>query len=1451
MQSVRDRSELRDRTIRLFEFMKAVRALRERPVRDMRELREPLWWQRDLPLHPDGCILHPVDDPDPRDDGAQDAWLTVCQQSVPPAPALPAEFHPWVDDPVDDPEREPRLLATPKRVPEAAFDPPAPGGVVTADPERIGRWERWLREEWRPWAARALGPWRVQRLYHQLFLLRQRLQREQDLIELVWGHGVLSWEIQGEQIFYPLLITRMELDFDPEAGRIRVVPGSRPTALETAMLDGLEIPGLQGLTALAGRLANEPPGPWDLEGSLTLYRKVVKLISHDGEVLDGPQVPPPGPRPVIVAASALFVRRKRAGYLADIQRILDALRSDHPVPAPIASVVAYDQRPEEEEARRWRSVGEELLLPLPANPEQEEIARRLAAHHGVTVQGPPGTGKSHTIANLIGHLLAHGKRVLVTSHTERPLRVLREKIPEPLRPLCIHLTGTDADSLKQLEESVQAMAERLGSLDQELAQRRVQELRQELDQVRREIADLRRRIREVSERERQRYHLDGRDLSPSELGQWLRSHEQDLGFIPDAVPPDASPPLTPQELARVYELARDLAPQDRAAVAQHRPDPAELPRGLALQEAAAAVAEADRVLAQAPPAVREWQPPPAVTPEDLAELQRRLSQAQEQLARFEEPWLAAIREDAARGGARRQQWEDLVSAVAVARDRILQWKSQVAGRSVTLPANQPLAELVPALEALAQHLAAGKGLNFLVLLTRPALKRVVANCRIDGAQVRTAADAQVLLAEVRLRLERHGLAARWNQMVGEVNGPLVDAAQPRMEIEIDDLAEQIRTALNWETAVWEPLRDAIRKLGLPVPEQATAGSLDALRRSLELAGHRLVLVRAQHKFSALRRRLETGATTPNASPLWGALLAALEHSRWDDWDAALAEARRLQSLEPQVRELEDLADRLRQQAPLWAQRILESRGNPAVAGPPERFAEAWRWRQAETWLSCLLADDPEPLQRRLEGLLERERRIVVELVAESTWLAQARRVTDEQRRALVGWQQLVRRIGKGTGKYAARYRRQAQEQMRRCRSAVPVWIMPLDRVVENIDPLDEPFDVVIVDESSQCDLFSLLALFRARRAVIVGDDNQISPQAVGVDHHQVHLLIEQYLEGIPNRELFDPRQSLYDLATRVFPGVIMLREHFRCLPEIIQFSNDLMYEGRILPLREESRDPSWQPVVARRVSGYREPGTNVNPPEAEALVETLVACCRNPAYAGKTMGVISLLGEDQARLIEQLLLERLGPVEMEKRKILCGDAYYFQGDERDVIFLSMVEASGQHRKATMNRLSDRQRFNVAASRARDQMWLFYSVDPSELHPEDVRVRLIQYCEQPHRMTREYEDLAARCESEFERQVLKELMARGYAVRPQVRVGHYRIDLVVEGMRSRLAIECDGDAFHGPDRWEADLRRQMTLERMGWRFFRIRGSAFYRNRERALAPLWERLQELGIEPMRRS
>src|SRR5262249_44596531 len=91
----------------------------------------------------------------------------------------------------------------------------------------------------------------------------------------------------------------------------------------------------------------------------------------------------------------------------------------------------------------------EVYFPLRTNREQKRIVEAIDRSRGVLVQGPPGTGKSHTIANLICHLLATGQRVLITAETARALQVLKDKLPKELRPLCVSLLGQGGDAFAE------------------------------------------------------------------------------------------------------------------------------------------------------------------------------------------------------------------------------------------------------------------------------------------------------------------------------------------------------------------------------------------------------------------------------------------------------------------------------------------------------------------------------------------------------------------------------------------------------------------------------------------------------------------------------------------------------------------------------------------------------------------------------------------------------------------------------------------------------------------------------------------------------------------------------------------------------------------------------------------------------------------------------------------
>ena len=217
-----------------------------------------------------------------------------------------------------------------------------------------------------------------------------------------------------------------------------------------------------------------PLGEDDTDGFL--LRVIQGLFPSRGAVRDGTDqldLETQADSPTIERQPVIFMRQRRTGPSSIFDAVLQDIagRLDFS-PALLQILGLAESAPSQTESiGGGLGLGNEdadVLLSKPANREQLEIAKQLARRDCVLVQGPPGTGKTHTIANLLGHLLAQGKRVLVTAHTPKALRVLRHKVVEALQPLCISVLHNDKQSQEDLQSSVRTIHLRLAEDDRHL-----------------------------------------------------------------------------------------------------------------------------------------------------------------------------------------------------------------------------------------------------------------------------------------------------------------------------------------------------------------------------------------------------------------------------------------------------------------------------------------------------------------------------------------------------------------------------------------------------------------------------------------------------------------------------------------------------------------------------------------------------------------------------------------------------------------------------------------------------------------------------------------------------------------------------------------------------------------------------------------------------------------------
>ena len=1456
----------RSRLKQIFSYLHALNELRNPVVTNVIEQPWSLFLS-DLPEHP--LVRRGwIETSDDVDQDSDDPFvLKVGRPRDPrPCPAAPAILDGWLHDGWQ------RLNASVDVQPEIVFveDDQQITERFDAEPKRVAGLNTWkrLREEWQKSERPVVE---TQKLFEQLYSLHARLQREGERLELLVGDGMLQWYQSSGNIRHPLLLKRVQLEFNSAIPEFTVLETVHAPEFYSAPFRMLQDVNANAIRDFREEVATGSVHPLEKDSTDNFLKRLASTLSSKGIFADAPVAKSPE-FPHLSRQPVLFLRNRTAGFAVAIESILEHLASATELPSSLLRIAGIEPPLDADESSRpdplmVANEDSQVLFSKPANIEQLQIAHRLGKYGSVLVQGPPGTGKSHTIANLLGHLLAQGKSVLVTSHTTKALRVLREHVVADLRPLCVSVLESDLDSRKQMEDAVSAIAQRLTSDDADTLSAKAARLSNERQTLLARIRELRQQLVEARAGEYREITIDGKGILPSEAARVVTAGIGKHDWIPGPLTHSAPLPVTEGELIELYKTNGEVSSEDELELNSALPSPAEL---MPPKEFAQLVKEREQLQSKDLYFRKElWDNRvPVATRTALRELLAKLQAATNELSE-KESWRLQLIEIGRVGGAQREPWDKLIKMVRALNEQAAATQETIFEHGPKLPEHLLIEEQITILEEVIQHTCAGGRLTWFTLLTRSKWKRLIQASSVSGRAPNSQIEFEALNSLAKLKAARLRVAERWSRMMESIGATEWGKLSDTPEKEGASFAIILEDCLDWQAKTWEPLLSELKRCGFLWDklareiDPASAKEFQVLRwkrivhdKLPQIFESRIDLLTNAHLQKAFSKLLETiesfntGHTTASVITQLRTAAKNAETQAYSDAVERLADLHRRSSALHRRREL---LGKIEPSAPAWASAIRNRVAPHDAPAMPGTANDAWVWRQLDQELRRRLSVSYEELQKQLESLTTALQRCTTAFVDSLTWAGQISRTNLHSKQALMGWLNTVKAQGKRTGNKARLLKLEAEARrlMSDCQQAVPVWVMPLSRVVENFNPGRQRFDVVIIDEASQADVMALVALYFAKQVIIVGDHEQVSPTAVGQKVDEVQQLIEMYLKDIPNRLLYDGKMSVYNLAQQSLGGLICLREHFRCVPEIIQFSNRLSYNGNILPLRDGTSVSIKPPVIEYRVEGAAKDG-DVNDLEVLAIASLLIACSEQPEYRDKTFGVISLLGEDQAVEIDTLLRKHLHPAAYDRLKIICGNPAQFQGDERDVMFLSIVDVPSEGpltlKEAGLDDMY-KKRFNVAASRARDQMWIVHSLNPhTDLKPGDLRKRIIDFARNPQNEAEVLVEAKTKTESEFERQVYLQLQSAGFKVTPQFKVGGYRLDFVISGdSDSRAALECDGDRYHPIEKLPEDMARQAILERLGWKFIRIRGSEYFRDPAATMQQVQTRLSALGIIP----
>ncbi|MFC4605850.1 AAA domain-containing protein [Rhodococcus kronopolitis] len=1429
-----DDPHLKDRVQRLMRFLRELVKSRSKPVLDHRRHEDVVWLSGDT-----------VEVALVRDAAAGDVVLRSRRVMLSDPPALPAHLHGRVHGDVTD------SAATP------ALDPHATD-IGTA-------FDDWLAD-WRTWAATDRERRPVWQLNTALQRAMQELGARPESVELVLASGLLTLPPGdvGEPVRTHILTQPATIERDEASGDllVRLASETAPRLEDTQLLTGLSMFDPTGSRALQDGLQGLS-SPIDVAIPVFLKawagRSLTVPVQVEGEsdVSESNRT--------LVAAPALVLRKRGAFALVEYydRMIAESERDDVPVPLGLAQLV---EAIEPDDRVSWldragsspsATLAEDPLFPLPANPEQREIITRLARDSGVVVEGPPGTGKTHTIANLVCALLAQGQRVLVTSEKAQALRVLRDKLPPEMQELCVAITDVGRGGSAELNRSVAEIATRKSSYIAATTTARIDDLAARRNEALSRRSSITEHIRSLREAETF-VHPEvaaGYTGTAASIVRDVTRHAGRFDWLPGPLNTSV-PNLAGAQLQALLDLTARSTPERAARLRQEFP-PVDgvLPNPAVLQQLCERAGAAPRqVRPEASWLMNVLTDVPLHVQTDIRMRCERLQGVVVDVRRQMPAMQAAA--DAVLSGAVGHLWAktaEIPSLLRVAAES----DAFVGARVVQVPTNGRSALDVYGAMAIAMNGGLEWRGRFRKSDQQKAVEALGPVATVDGQPATTAESVRVVAEHLRALDCMQRAAAVLDDL-----GVTVDTAGSRgAQVNALSIVEFSIRVVNALVGQVNSITDALRSISPTVPPVRCVAEADALADAAAAIAARADTDAAR---AALQDLGESVAACFSSAPSSesAALVSAIGAGDHAGVAAALSGIEEARTARAEEERLASLRQQLDEDAPALAALVA---GTPTDDHWLTRIAEldeAWAWRRAQRWVQ---AHHEEGLDRRLESDLEAVEadiaRLTAQLAAEQAWRGCLERMTAQQVQALQAYRGQVANIGKGTGKYAEQYRSAARSAMQVAQGAVPAWVMPLQQVLASIPTEPGAFDVVIVDEASQADIASLFLLWLAPRVIVVGDDKQCAPSEVASGAlDAVFQRLDTFLPDMPEylRASLTPRDSLFSMLRTRFGQVVRLREHFRCMPEIITWSSNQFYrDAPLVPLRQFGSD-RLKPLRHTYVEGGVVTGRDAklaNRPEALAIADAIEACLDDPLYDGKTFGVVVLQGQAQVDVIRNELLGRLDGKQWDERRLRIGTPPDFQGDERHVVLLSMVIAPGQRVAARTDNKAQRA-FNVAASRAQDQLWLFHSVAPDSLRDNDLRHSLLTYMlatspapadPMPIGVTRD--DRHAAFDSLFEQRVFLDITGRGYHVNPQVEVNSRRIDLVVTGAAGRLAVECDGDAFHTtPEQRARDLERERELKRCGWVFWRIRESAYYLDPTVALSGLCAELDRRGIAPL---
>lgn len=922
----------------------------------------------------------------------------------------------------------------------------------------------YLASKWHAWAEEEKRRQKTIRLYSQLFTLKQKLEGSivEAQLELVWGVGLGIWHSNGNTVNYPLVGRLVELSLNPTTAELEIRPRDVDARLEVDWYASVDNPGVANLERGAKQFfgnAETTFSPFDRGSFEPVLRSAVTNLDPNGiywpnEVPPEYRTPPKADEKLKVTDTWVLFARPRTNslFLQDLEKLKKQVEEAGSYPPAVAAIVTdpdttnpvIDMPPFRGVSASYHSDGStratkarDLYFPKPFNDEQVRIVQLLEIHDGVVVQGPPGTGKTHTIANVICHYLAEGRRVLVTSMKDPALAVLQEHLPAEIRPLAISLLTSEQDGMKQFEHAIQKIASEVQSLDRISTAKAITHLEESINALHGKLAGIDYKVSDWAKKNLTKVMLESEGIDPQDAAQEVVSNTGQFEWLPDllGIAPEFAPKISDADVVRLREARRFLG-RDIDYLDSSLPQLVEFPDAKALLEVHQDLSQFERltqgIVKGAVPALADSSQDTLALAQTLATDIEVLQRLRDEIVQLNRSWPASMREQLRRNS--NDKLLLMLEALGSELDQVVEWRKKFIERPVNAPAG---IELDTEITEAVRNLAVGKSpFGLKGLFGKSVQKKQLDIIRIMGNPPLNVESWKHVAQYLELLKRLRSLALRWNALACELQiepvpedkpeGGLAAAQEYAIYLKVKKVVEEEGELLSTASRVfpnWAHAREVADNA------QRLTQLENALRH--HLSKNRLANVWAAKV--SFQKVLEgrTGRIIENIRRF---LSQSLGNPEIDDtrmqteWSALMAELSRVLCLTPHLDVVRKVSDIIEKScAPQYATALKKELHGTVDTLLPDNWRKAWRIRRLATYLESI--DAQEELKKltkdrhEVEGELSRAYR---DIVTKRTWLKLAEKASHNIRAALQAYLNAIQKIGRGTGKRAIRYRQDAR-----------------------------------------------------------------------------------------------------------------------------------------------------------------------------------------------------------------------------------------------------------------------------------------------------------------------------------------------------------------------------------------------------------------------------------------